>query len=48
MSSISCVSVERCFLNLCCASWRMLCLSRCCMMLLVIIVFEDLAGDGCE
>ncbi len=24
----SCVSVERCFLNPCCASWRMLCASR--------------------
>ena len=31
MSWISCVSLERCFLNPCCASWRMLCLSRCCL-----------------
>ena len=30
-------SVERCFLNQCCASWRMLCESRCCMILLVIM-----------
>ena len=37
MSWISCVSVERCFLNPCCASWRMLCESRCCMILLVIM-----------
>ena len=37
MSWISCVSVERCFLNPCCASWRMLCASRCCMILLVIM-----------
>ena len=37
MSWISCVSVERCFLNPCCASWRMLCASRCCMVLLVIM-----------
>ena len=29
--------VERCFLNPCCASWRMLCESRCCMILLVIM-----------
>ena len=36
MSWMSCVSVERCFLNPCCASWRMLCLSKCFMMLLVI------------
>ena len=27
ISWMSCVSVERCFLNPCCASWRMLCLS---------------------
>ena len=31
------VSVERCFLNPCCASWRMLRASRCCMILLVIM-----------
>ena len=37
MSWISCVSVERCFLNPCCASWRMLRESRCCMILLVIM-----------
>ena len=37
MSWISCVFVERCFLNACCASWRMLCASRCCMILLVIM-----------
>ena len=35
MSWISCISVGRCFLNPCCASWRMLCVSRCCMILLV-------------
>ena len=28
MSWISFVSVERCFLNPCCASWRMLCASN--------------------
>ena len=49
MSWISCVSVERCFQNPCCASWRMLCLSRCCMMLSTgNYVFEHFAGDGCE
>ena len=37
ISWMSCVSVERYFLNPCCASWRMLCLSKCCMMLLVIM-----------
>ncbi len=37
MSWISCVSVERCFLNPCCASRRMLFASRCCMILLVIM-----------
>ena len=37
MSWISCVSVERCFINPCYASWRMLCESRCCMILLVIM-----------
>ena len=37
ISWMSCVSVERCFLNPCCASWMMLCLSKCCMMLLVIM-----------
>ena len=35
ISGIRCVSVERCFLNPCCASWRMLCVSRCCIILLV-------------
>ena len=42
MSWINCVSVERCFLNLCCASWRMLCLSRCCMILQVIMCLSIL------
>ena len=37
MSWISCVSVERCCLNPCCASCRMSCVSRCCMILLVIM-----------
>ena len=49
MSWISCVSVERCFLNPRCASWSMLCVSRCCMILLVIMCqFEHFTGDGCE
>ena len=48
MSWISCVSVERCFLNPCCASWRMLCLSRCCTDdVSGNYVFEHFAGDGC-
>ena len=37
LSMISCVSCERCFLNPCCGSWSMLCVSRCCMILLVIM-----------
>ena len=38
LDSLSCVSVERCFLNPCCASWRMLCASRCCTILQVLCV----------
>ena len=34
---LSCVSVERCFLNPCCASSRMWYVSRCCMIVLVIM-----------
>ena len=48
MSWISCVSVERCFLNPCCASWRMLCESRCCSDIAGNYVFEHFTGDGCE
>ena len=48
ISWMSCVSVERCFLNPCCASWRMLGLSKCCMMLLVIMCSSILPVDGCE
>ena len=51
MSWISCVSVELCFLNPCCASWRMLCASRCCMILVVIMCSSilqvmDVSGIG--
>ena len=31
------LSGDGCFLKPCCASWRMLCASRCCMILLVIM-----------
>ena len=46
MGWISCVSVERCFLNPCCASWRMLVLHD--YDIAGNYLFEHFTGDGCE